>query len=156
MNEQERIANLFEKLYQDSPWIDVNLVSTLDGITAKQAYKRVLPNCNTIWEITQHMIAWRNNVLKRVKGKTIQTPANNYVEKVKDHSAKAWKATVQKLAGSQKKWMHFLHTTNPGSFEKIYPVNGMTYYEHIQGILQHDAYHLGQLVLLKKLLLLEK
>jgi uncharacterized damage-inducible protein DinB len=28
----------------------------------------------------------------------------------------------------------------------------MTYYEHIQGIIQHDAYHLGQIVLLSKLL----
>ena len=34
--------------------------------------------------------------------------------------------------------------------EKVYPNNGMSYYEHIQGIIQHDAYHLGQIVLLAK------
>jgi hypothetical protein len=34
--------------------------------------------------------------------------------------------------------------------EKNYSSNGMSYYEHIQGIVQHDAYHLGQIVLLAK------
>ena len=35
---------------------------------------------------------------------------------------------------------------------KIYVNNGHTYYEHIHGIIQHDVYHLGQIVILKKLL----
>ncbi len=36
------------------------------------------------------------------------------------------------------------------SFEKIYPPEGQTYYEHIHGNIQHDAYHLGQIVMLAK------
>jgi hypothetical protein len=36
------------------------------------------------------------------------------------------------------------------AFETVYPPNQMTWYEHIQGMLQHDAYHLGQIVLLAK------
>jgi len=35
-------------------------------------------------------------------------------------------------------------------FEKIYPSNGNTNYEHTHGIIQHDAYHLGQIVLFGK------
>ena len=45
----------------------------------------------------------------------------------------------------------FLENFNESQFDKIYPSNKMTYYEHIHGILQHDAYHLGQIVLLSKL-----
>ncbi|WP_235811010.1 DUF1572 domain-containing protein [Aequorivita aquimaris] len=36
-------------------------------------------------------------------------------------------------------------------FEKEYPTNKHSYYKHIHGIIQHDAYHLGQIVLLAKM-----
>ena len=46
--------------------------------------------------------------------------------------------------------MDFLEQLKTDQLEQEYPVNQMTYYEHIQGIIQHDAYHLGQIVLLAK------
>ncbi|HPH84699.1 MAG TPA: DinB family protein, partial [Ferruginibacter sp.] len=62
----------------------------------------------------------------------------------------AWKKTLERLEASQQSWLDYLERLNTGSLNKIYPGNNMTYYEHIQGILQHDAYHLGQIVLLLK------
>ena len=46
---------------------------------------------------------------------------------------------------------HVSKTFDESDFDKIYPSNKMSYYEHIHGIIQHDAYHLGQIVLLTKL-----
>ncbi|HLT32423.1 MAG TPA: DinB family protein [Aquaticitalea sp.] len=150
MKEQERLVSLFGKLYDGEPWIDVNLVSTLNTISANQAHQRPLPNCNTIWEITNHIIAWRQNVLQRVNGELIKTPSNNYITSVEDTSEEAWKETLNKLAQSQDQWIRFLKQTKESDFELVYPNNHMTYYEHIQGVLQHDCYHLGQIVLLSK------
>lgn len=152
MTEKERLKSLFEKLYNGSPWIDVTIVSTLENISHRQAYKRIFAGCNSIWEITNHLIEWRGNVLKRVQGKKIKTPASNYIEKVKDNSATAWAATIKRFAKTQEQWLQFLDDLKPEQLETLYPRNNMTYYEHIQGILQHDAYHLGQIVLLKKTL----
>jgi uncharacterized damage-inducible protein DinB len=150
MTEIARLVSLFEKLYDGEPWIDVNIVSNLQNITAGQASKKVLTNCNSIWEITNHLIEWRLNVLKRVEGKTIQTPANNFFEEVKDPSNEAWEDTLKRLDASQQQWLSFLKNLKEIDLEKTYPKNNMTYYEHIQGIIQHDAYHLGQIVLLSK------
>jgi uncharacterized damage-inducible protein DinB len=152
MNEQQRITSLFEKLYNGDPWIDLNITSILSSINADGASRRVLSNCNTIWEITNHLISWRQNVLQRVEGNILKTPSHNYFVEVKDTSDRAWTDTLQKLELTQKLWLDFLKTVRVEDFEKLYPVNGMTYYEHIQGIIQHDAYHLGQIVLLAKLL----
>ena len=152
MKETKRIISLFEKLYEGSPWIDVNLSGALSGITAKQASTRVFDKYNSIWEIVNHLISWRLNVLKRVQGKLIKTPDNNYFENVIDNSDAAWKKTLQKLDGSQKQWLQFLDSLKSDNFSKIYPNNQMNYYEHIHGILQHDAYHLGQITLLIKYL----
>lgn len=150
MKESERILHLFEDLYNGNPWIDVTILPTLQSLSAQQADTRIFPNWNTIWEITNHMIAWRNNVLQRMHGEVLKTPAHNYIVPVRDTSASAWHQTLNRLEDSQKAWVAFIQKCKTTSFDNIYPGNSMTYYEHIQGILQHDAYHLGQIVIMAK------
>ena len=151
MKETERIASLFEKLYHGEPWIDVTIQGTLSLISADQAFKRPSPNCNTIWEIVNHLTEWKINVLQRLKGKVLVTPANNYISPILDQSEKAWDQTLIRFESIHNDWLEYLNQVDPESFDSIYPPNQMTYYEHILGILQHDAYHLGQIVLLAKL-----
>ena len=150
MEETNRISKLFDDLYDGHPWIDVMIKPTLDGITALQAASRIYDNWNTIWEIVNHMISWRENVLRRVQGEVIQSPANNYIEVVNDTSENAWQETLERFAATQKAWTGFLKKFNPADFENQYAPNGLSYYEHMHGILQHDAYHLGQIVIMSK------
>ena len=151
MNEAHRIQTLFTDLYHGQPWLDVTLQETLSGITPEQANKRPIPNGNTIWEILNHIIAWRQNVLKRVQGERVDSPADNYINKITDTSQDAWRHTLKALENTQKEWLYFLSTFNEADFEKVYPANKHSYYKHIHGIIQHDAYHLGQIVLLAKM-----
>jgi uncharacterized damage-inducible protein DinB len=109
-----------------------------------------LPKSNTIWEIVVHIIRWRENVLQRVQGQLLRTPDNNYFEKVTDPSEEAWARTLEELQRTQEKWVHYLSHLKVEEFSKRYAPNNMDYYEHILGIVQHDAYHLGQIVLLSK------
>jgi uncharacterized damage-inducible protein DinB len=150
MKETERISKLFTDLYNGSPWIGVVIVPTLQKLTAKQAAKRIYKDWNTIWEITNHLISWRENVLRRVQGEVIRSPSHNYVVPVKDTSEAAWHTTLKRLEDSQNAWLDFLKKFKTADFDKIYPNNNMNYYEHVHGILQHDAYHLGQIVILSK------
>lgn len=151
MKESRRIQKLFTDAYNGDPWLDVTLMATLNSLTSVEAAKRILPNCNTIWEITNHIISWRENVLKRIQGEIIQTPQHNYIIPISDTSETAWQQTLLNLKVSQEKWIEYLKTFEEENFNKEYPTNKMTYYEHIHGILHHDAYHLGQIVLLAKL-----
>jgi uncharacterized damage-inducible protein DinB len=150
MKETKRITKLLDDIYQGSPWIDVNLTGALKNISAEQAAKKVSPQWNSIWEIVNHLISWRLNVLQRIQDEVIDSPANNYFTPVKDVSEEAWQNTLKKLEDSQQQWMLVLEKFKKKDLEKNYPANGMSYYEHIQGIIQHDAYHLGQIVLLAK------
>ena len=150
MKEIERIIQLYKSAYDGNPWIDVSLMPVLKPITAKQAATKVSPHWNTIWEIVNHIISWRENVLKRIQGQVIKTPAHNYFVPVKDVSSAAWQKALKKLEVSQHQWIVLLKNFNEKDFEKIYPNNDLTYYEHIHGIIQHDIYHLGQVVMLAK------
>ncbi len=151
MQEQERIISLFQKLYSGSPWIDVNILDALRNLSASDASTKMSPGINTIWQIVNHIIDWRFTVLKRVQGEIVETPANNYFEEPGDVSQTAWDTSLLQLEKSQQMWVTFLGSFNEKMFEEIYKGGGMTYYEHIHGIIQHDAYHLGQIVLLSKM-----
>ncbi len=97
MKETNRSIKLLEDLYNGHPWIDVNLVNVLSKINALQASKKIFPNCNSIWEITNHLISWRMNVLERVQGKIMNAPENNYFSPIEDTSENAWSDTSNKL-----------------------------------------------------------
>ena len=150
MQEVSRIIKLFRDLYDGHPWLDVTLLTTLQKITPAEAAARISPGFNSIWEIVNHLVQWRLNVLERVRGNVIITPGDNYFEPVKDISSDSWINTLKDLEDSQMQWLSFLEGLGESDLKKVYPNNNMTYYEHIHGILQHDAYHLGQISLLAK------
>ncbi|RUT69163.1 DinB family protein [Flavobacterium cupreum] len=152
MSENKRISNLYQSIYNGEPWLEVTLDDTLKNVSAEQAYRKINPNLNTIWEIVNHLIQWRRNILRRVQGETVTTPDHNYFVPVLDSSEAAWEQSLQSLAKSQELWSAFFEDFKDSDLEKIYPGNNQTYYEHIHGIIQHDVYHLGQIVILKKLL----
>jgi uncharacterized damage-inducible protein DinB len=149
MKERERIADLFKNLYDGEPWIDVNIVNTLKNISASKAAHKPA-SANSIWQIVNHMVLWRKNVLERVQGESPKKPGDNYISNIDDTSDNAWKKILLEFEQTQTDWLNFLATFNESNFEKIYPPNNMNYYEHIHGIIQHDAYHLGQIILLAK------
>ncbi len=150
--EIKRIKSLFEKLYGGKPWLDVNIIDNIKVLNAQQASIKLNQKTNSIWEITNHMINWRLNVIERIHDKMMPAPDHNYFQPVDDQSESEWQATIKKLESTQVAWLNLLENFDEENFEKIYPGNAMNYYEHIQGIIQHDAYHLGQITLLSRLI----
>jgi uncharacterized damage-inducible protein DinB len=151
MKEIQRISKMFTDLYEGDPWIDVNLVDSLHKISGQQAIKKISPDHNSIWEILNHVIDWRENVSERIHGKALPSPENNYFAPITNPSDAEWQKAVNRLKSSQMKWKDLLENFKEEDLETTYAANGMSYYEHMHGILQHDAYHLGQINLLAKM-----
>ena len=150
MKENQRLSKLLQDHFNGDPWIDVQILDSLKGLTAKDA-AREIHGLNSIWQIVQHMACSRETILERLSGKNLPAPAHNYFMAIEDTSAKAWEDAIRKLEASQKKWLGYLSAEIPDPDGK--PVAGAySRYELIQGILQHDAYHLGQIILIRKML----
>lgn len=149
--EAERLKQEFSQLYDGNPWIDVTIKESLSGISSEKASKRIAGGRNTIWEILNHMIEWRRMLLKRMNGNITSVPEDNFIREVPDPSEGSWKRTLKEFDKIQQEWLSFLDSLEDEDLEKTYPGNGERYYFLIQGIIQHDAYHLGQIVLLSKL-----
>ncbi|MEO6546783.1 MAG: DinB family protein [Ferruginibacter sp.] len=150
MKETARITELFEDLYDGEAWIGETLSGTIKNVSAKQAAGKITPQWNSIWEILIHLIRWRENVLQRVQGVITESPDHNYFWRVEDESEEAWSNTLVELEKSQQNWISFLHGMHEEDLEKVYERNNLSYYKNIHGIIQHDAYHLGQVIMLAK------
>lgn len=150
MDNISRIKKLLSDHYDGVPWIDITIIGTLKSLTAKQAAAKI-GGLNSIWQIVNHMIAWRNALIGRVMDKPVKHPRNNYIYQIKDTSSKAWKDTIKEFEKSQKSIITFLNRSNDPLLEKISPTSGYSYYELVLAILQHDTYHIGQIVVIKKM-----
>ncbi len=150
MKETDRIIKLFDDLYNGQPWLDVTFMDTLKNITPEQAAKKFKPGWNSIWEVLNHLMSWRLAILERIEGRDYPSPENNFFSPITDQSASAWNKTLENFADSQKKWVDYLRSFSADRFDEVPDNRPYTRYELIHGILQHDAYHLGQIRILAK------
>ncbi|MBL8016812.1 MAG: DinB family protein [Ignavibacteria bacterium] len=146
-----KAKKLLKDHYNGNPWIDSTIAGTLKQITAKQAAAK-RGGFNSIWQIVNHMILWRTALIGRVMDKPVAHPDNNYIAEIKDTSAAAWKDTIKQFERSQKGIMKFLGSSEDKLLEKVSPSSGYSYFELVMSIVIHDSYHLGQIVLIKKMI----
>lgn len=151
MNQRAQLLRIFKSAYDDDPWIDVPIKDVLEGISAKQAASRPVPDANTIWEIVNHMIAWQRSIIRRLGGEVFPAPKHNYIQPIADTSEAAWDTTRKAMADARKQILNFLESYDLSGLENNYPGSTLPNFEQLYGLLQHDSYHLGQIVILRKL-----
>jgi uncharacterized damage-inducible protein DinB len=150
MKETDRIIKLFDDLYQGTPWLDVTIMDTLKNLTPERAARKIKPDWNSVWEVINHVISWRLAILERIEGREVISPEHNFFVPVTDQSTEAWNITLERLQDSQDKWINYLRNFPEREFDVVPDKKPYSKYELIHGILQHDAYHLGQIRILVK------
>lgn len=154
MKETARIAKLFSDWYDGRPWTEIRLTNILQDITAEQAAGKLIKDTNTIWQLVQHCLGWRENVLQKLQGAQFVSPGDNYLSDPADVSQQAWNDLLNRLRQNENDWQIFLQNVTEEFLNEGYKPsdNKFTNYEVIHGILHHDNYHFGQILILKKLL----
>ncbi|WP_339879520.1 DinB family protein [uncultured Algoriphagus sp.] len=151
MKESQRIQSLFAKQYNQDPWLGVNFVDKLAQLSPNQAAFKFTPDANSIWEILNHLISWREMVLEGIHEKKYTSPSHNFFLPISEPSQIEWKKTLDRLNQSQDSWLTYLSTMDEAIFDEQFNDKNYTYYELILGVLHHDIYHLGQISLLARL-----
>jgi len=140
----------FTACYDENNWF-VSLKTVLDGVTAEQAAWKPEGADNSIWETVNHLIFWNERWLQRYRGE-LNEPQDVDNDTTFDSNQTDWQATLDKLDAVMDEWRSKLEAIPDEKLES--PVN--TQYQapwrsplaH-QNI--HNAYHIGQILLLRKL-----
>lgn len=151
MSESTRIVEQLRNAFEGEAWHGPALLELLADIDPATAASHPLPETHSVWELVLHIAAWDDAVNRRiVEKKALQLNDAENFPAVKDKSPTAWKSTVDHL----KKTHAALITTVAGlSDERLREqVPGKKYNVRfmLDGVVQHELYHAGQIAILKK------
>ena len=153
MNPSIQIAKHFREIFFGGNWTCSNLKDNLTSTTWQQATTQVY-DFNTIATLAHHIGYYVSAVLKVLQGEQLEAkdeysfdhPAINCQEDWDEMLEGIWVnakqfASLIEMLPEHKLWEDFT--------DEKYGI----YYRNIHGIIEHSHYHLGQIVLVKKILL---
>jgi len=147
MNESLRIADQLHRSYFGQAWHGPSLKEALEGVDAEKAAAHPIPSAHSIWEIVLHVDAWVREATETIGGKPYETlQGERDWPPVRSTSADAWRETVDAL---QKRCESLVAAIQAFPPDKLGD-GDRSYYALLHGIIQHNAYHGGQIALMKK------
>ncbi len=150
-NEINRILKLFADLEHGDCWIGNNFKETLHGVDSKKAMQSISGKTNSIWQLVAHITYWRTTVVNRLTGSLNPPPFPDFLLP-NEPNEENWRQALHDFEAAYHLLRNAIHHFSEENLYKPSPKKGQSYYDLIMGCLQHDAYHLGQIMILKKYL----
>jgi uncharacterized damage-inducible protein DinB len=154
-----RLAEQVSAALSGPAWHGASLEDNLKGLTPEQAAARPVAEAHSIWELVLHLTAWAGEVSRRLGGAPPAEPAEGDWPAVGAVSPQAWAEALARLRSAHVALVEAVRRYPAGRWadrvggERDAPLGtGVTFAEMVQGLLQHDAYHGGQIGLLRKAL----
>jgi uncharacterized damage-inducible protein DinB len=149
MDEVERIRDQIVRTLDGEAWHGPPLMDVLADLDAASASARPIPAAHTPWEILLHITAWAEVVLARLGGEAPElsdaedwpTPAGG---------DEAWQADVDHLRRVHEELLEELVTLEASWLDAPILPGYSSVYVTLQGLVQHNLYHGGQIAVLKK------
>ncbi len=159
MREVERLRSEVQSTVGGDPWYGPSVLSVLQGVDAAAAAARPIPGAHSVWELVLHMTAWARETARRLGGGSFGNPVEGDWPPVVGTDSIAWEKSLAELRRAHDELSRTFVDLQDGDLGRL--VGGtqtdalgepVTLHRTMIGILQHDAYHTGQVALLKKLL----
>lgn len=146
MNEVKGVSYLLGRAFETGPWHGPSVLQVLEGVDAKRALARPIASAHNIWEIALHLAAWEGVVRRRLLGEKVSEPEEGDWPTITDSSESAWEKTIELL----KRNNAALREVVAGLADESLTGEDSDEFESIHGALGHEAYHAGQIAILKK------
>lgn len=154
--EVERIRDQFRRAFEGEAWHGPSVLELLNGVTAQQATAHPIPGAHSIWQLTLHIAAWERACRRRLEGDPAQLTDAEDWQPINDTSEPAWESTKQYLIDNHRELMNAIAKLDESRLnEPIIKDQNTPFasvYVTLQGVVQHDLYHAGQIAMLKKAL----
>lgn len=145
----------FKDIYEGNPWFGESIEAKLQGVTNKNAFIQPHEGVHSIGELVAHMTYWRLPLVKYLSGDTAykgSMESEDNWPSLDRLSKKGWSKVYKEFVDTQEKIMSLLAEQDNKLLKKKYS-DKYTFGQLIQGIVEHDIYHLGQIAITKKLIL---
>jgi len=147
------IAGLFKDAYNGEPWYGKSICTLL--LEVEEPWVHEQPNGqHSIVELIAHIINWRQFAISRLRNdeNKLHYFEENDWQKIDRNHKNVWSEKLHQLHHLQTEFMALLNQQNDALLDEPVPERSYTYRKLLQGVLQHDIYHLGQVAYIIKLL----
>jgi uncharacterized damage-inducible protein DinB len=153
MSQAARLADQIRRSYYGEAWHGDSIEEILSGVNAEVAAARPLKSAHTIWEIVLHIAAWDDAVRRRTAGQAVNLTDKENFPPILDKSESAWRAAMDHLKKAHDELVKAVSSFPDDRLQEPVPGKREPYYNYyymFSGIVQHELYHAGQIVMLKK------
>lgn len=150
------IAQHITEVHEGGNWTEVNIKDTLADVGHKEATTVTRASKNTIAALVHHLSFYNDAVMQRLSGNDPVIGESNGFDMAAIKNENEW---IQLMERNMQSGQHLALAVREFPEEKIFQLiatGQATHYKILHGIVEHAHYHLGQMVLLKKLIRADK
>ncbi|MBI3719231.1 MAG: DinB family protein [Sphingobacteriales bacterium] len=149
----QNLIRQLNELQEGSRWFDQSLKDKLDMLSDKEAFAHPVPQVHSVAEHVSHMLEWRRECLLRFEGKRRDLMNSPDDWKSNDElKAIGWTNLKNLLYDSTRHMITSLENQDDAYLETMFLDTGYNFHYLVDGIIQHDIYHLGQIGITLKLM----
>jgi uncharacterized damage-inducible protein DinB len=151
--ELERIDDQLRCSFEGGAWHGPSVLEALDGLDAESAFAHPIPGAHSAWELVLHLAGTYSLVLRRLEGDPRPlTPEEDWPE-VGAPTADRWRRAVQSLQRLNEDLRLAVRRFPVERLDQpLVPLPDYTAYTQFIGTTQHNLYHAGQVLLLRRAL----
>jgi len=152
MEECQRIHQQMLQAVDGEAWHGPALREILQDVGAAEAAATPVPLAHSIWEIVLHLIATQRLLLRRLDGDATarDLPPEEDWPPVRETDEAAWQETLPELFALDERFRNRVAAFPEESLDIPLIPGGSSAYNNFHGYVQHNLYHAGQMVLLRK------
>jgi hypothetical protein len=148
------LIHILDEAFAHAGWHGPTLLNALRGVTAQEARWTPHPDRHSVWALALHTAYWKYTVRRRLTG----APRGSFPRKPSNFPAlperpddTAWANDVALLREEHQRLREAVAAFPPSALDDRTTKSKWTNAAHIYGVAAHDAYHAGQIMLLKRL-----
>ena len=147
------IKNLQDVL-EGQPWYGRPVYALLEEVDEAHVYVTPNSNSHSLAALLYHMLTWAEFTQKRIEKDSIQDPAAFEAMdwRIINPAVHSWKKGLAALKASHQKIVQLLQLKEDALLEETVDYRKYNFRFLLNGLIQHNIYHLGQIAYLHKYL----
>ncbi|MGE5107387.1 MAG: DinB family protein [Sphingobacteriales bacterium] len=141
----------FQTIYHGEPFYGKPLMAVVKDADPKKVFKKQNTGAHSAYEIAHHFLAWRELLVKRLNGDkkaSIETDSSeDWAPLPKKQTSAEWNSLVKELEQNQKDLIKALAKWDDKSLDENFAGSAYPLRTFLNGQMQHDIYHIGQIAL---------
>lgn len=152
MKVTHHIAQHLLDVYTGGNWTEVNVSGVLADVSYAEAATVTAASPNSIASIVHHLVFWNRIMIQRIQGVLPEIPAANGFDVPWIESDADWKNLLNAMLASAAELALEIKNVADAKLEMPIVTGFTSAYKNLQGTVEHIHYHLGEIMILKKLI----